>query len=91
MLREGNGTAQQCAFNLMSIIQGECPYDRCKGMDAGISDLPSTGALGPIITAAAWVLKYYEPRAQAGDISLLIEDAMQGRYRVASGMLVNNG
>jgi hypothetical protein len=91
MLAEGNGTAQQCAFNLMSMIQGECPYDRCKGMDAAISDQPSTGALGSIVTATAWVLKYYEPRAQAGDIGLLVESALQGRYRIVSGMLVDNG
>lgn len=87
MLAQGNGEAEQCTFNLMSMIQGECPYDRCRGLDADITDLPSSAALGTIATSAAWLLMNYEPRVSADDAGLTVENAVQGRYRIATGVI----
>jgi len=80
----GNGSAQQCAFNLLSTIRGECPYERCKGLSAEISDLPMTGAFGEIVTEASWNLRYYEPRVKPQDINLVMQDFLTAKFRIAT-------
>lgn len=82
MLSSGNGTAQQCLFNLLSITRGECPYERCKGLPAEVSDSPSTSTFGQIATESIWNARYYEPRAEIDDVLPIAEDALKGRYRI---------
>ena len=38
MLAKGNGTPIQCVQNLLSIIRGEVPFERVKGLDARLID-----------------------------------------------------
>jgi hypothetical protein len=91
MLASGNGTAQQCAFNLLSLVQGECAYDRCRGLAAELTDRPTMSVMGEVVSEACWVLKYYEPRVQTEDINLAIEEIMEARYRLAAALEVGEG
>lgn len=86
MKAEGNGSAQTCAYNLLSMVRGEVPYDRLRGMDAGITDAPMTTAFGRVAENVNWVLKYYEPRASTEDTSLLIEDVVKGKFKIAAAV-----
>lgn len=87
MLASGNGSAQQCARNLIDMIRGECPYDRLRGLDGDLTDTPMTGAFGLVAEDVGWTIKYYEPRADAQDTALLIEDAIKGRFRVGTSIV----
>ncbi|MBQ7564593.1 MAG: early E1A protein [Lachnospiraceae bacterium] len=87
MVATGNGTAQQCVHNLLSIIRGENPYERCKGIDSGLTDKPFTGSFGLLVEEANWVIKNYEPRATSEDATVMIEDVLQGRFRIAASVL----
>lgn len=91
MLSTGNGTPQQCVFNLLSIVQGENPYERCKGLSAEISDQPLTQAMGMVITESEWNVKNYEPRADVEDINLVMEDVIKGRFGIGTGIKTGNG
>ncbi len=91
MLAVGNGTPQQCVFNLLSIVRGENPYERCKGMSAELSDQPLTKVMGEIVTEAIWNVKNYEPRADAEDINLVMDDVLKGRYLVGTMVSTGNG
>lgn len=88
MLAMRNGTAQQCACNLLMMVRGECPYDRLRGLDGDITDAPMTGAFGMVAEDVSWVLKYYEPRADAQDTALLIEDVIKGKFRIGTSIVV---
>ncbi len=91
MLAAGNGTPQQCVFNLLSIVRGENPFERCKGMSAELSDAPLSQVMGEVVTEAAWNVKNYEPRAETEDINLVMEDVLRGRYRIGTGIITGNG
>lgn len=88
MLAMRNGTAQRCACNLLQMIRGECPYDRMRGLDGDITDAPMTGAFGMVAEDVSWTLKYYEPRADAQDTALLIEDVIKGKFRIGASIVV---
>lgn len=88
MLATGNGTAGQCARNLLSIVRGECPYERCKGLDADLTDAPMTGVFGRVAEDVSWVLKYYEPRVSPEDTSLMIENVLQGKFKIGAAMSI---
>lgn len=88
MLSTGNGTPQQCAANLLMMIRGECPYDRLRGLDGDITDAPVTGAFGLVAEDVGWTLKYYEPRADAQDTALLMEDVIKGKFRIGTSIAV---
>ena len=91
MLSAGNGTPQQCVLNLMSIIKGEAPFERCKGLSAEIADKPLTSSFGEVVTETSWNIIYYEPRAKDENISMVVEDAIRGRYRAAAAIVTNGG
>ena len=86
MLSAGNGTAQQCARNLLSMVRGECPYERCKGIDPDLTDAPLSGAFGMIAEEVQWVLKNYEPRVTQEDASLIAEAAFSGDFRTVAAI-----
>ena len=91
MLAAGNGKPEQCVFNLMSIIKGEAPFERCKGISAEVSDKPLTASFGEVVTETSWNIMYYEPRAKDQNISMVVEDAIRGRYRAAAAIETNGG
>ena len=47
--------------NLLSMYQGECPFERLKGMDPTLIDAPASYAKSKIIEHVKWLLKTYEP------------------------------
>lgn len=85
----GNGTPQQCVLNLMSMVRGECPFERCKGLADDLSGQPVTGVFGEIITEVAWNIKNYEPRAQAEDINLIMQDFLKGKFTLGATVLTS--
>lgn len=59
--------------NLLSMYQGECPFERLKGMDPTLIDMPATLARPKIIEHVKWLLKTYEPDLTV--VSVAIYDA----------------
>ena len=45
MRKEGNGSPEVCAENLMNTVRGECAHDRVKGINARIIDMPAEKAV----------------------------------------------
>lgn len=88
MIAYGNGEPQRCAANLIMMVRGECPYDRLRGIDGDITDAPMTGAFGLVAEDVSWTLKCYEPRADAQDTALLIEDVIKGKFRIGTSVVV---
>lgn len=87
----GNGTPQQCVLNLMSMVKGECPYERCKGLDDSLSGQPVTGVFGEVVTEVYWNLQNYEPRAKEQDINLIMQDFIRGKATIATSLITNGG
>ena len=62
MLKSGNGDPRQCAENLLRIVRGEVPYDRVRGIDGSIVDMPEDDARIELEQDAKWNIENYEPR-----------------------------
>ncbi len=84
MLASGNGNKQTCVNNLLSIIRGEVPYDRLRGLDARIIDKPGGEADDELRQDAVWVLETYEPRAEVQQIQVTHDDAANGQFSVSA-------
>lgn len=84
MLASGNGNKQTCVNNLLSIIRGEIPYDRLRGLDARIIDKPGGEADDELRQDAVWVLETYEPRAEVQQIQVTRDDAANGQFSVSA-------
>lgn len=82
MLSSGNGNPEICVHNLLAIVQGENPYERCKGVDIDITDSPVGEAIGIIAAEVVQVLEEYEPRMEMDDIVTVADDVLAGRYRL---------
>lgn len=65
MKKEGNGEAKTCLENLTSIIRGEIPFDRVRGIDARIIDKPENEAREELKAEIIWNAETYEPRVEA--------------------------
>lgn len=87
----GNGTPQQCVHNLMSIVRGECPFERCKGMASDITGQPLTSVFGEMVTEVYWNINNYEPRAKAENINLIIQDYIKGKTTLSAALNTNGG
>ena len=44
--------------------------------------------LAVVAEDVSWTLKYYEPRADAQDTALLIEDVIKGKFRIGTSIVV---
>ena len=84
MLASGNGNKKICVNNLLSIVRGEVPYDRLRGLDARIIDKPSGEADDELCQDAMWVLETYEPRAEIQQIQVTQDDAANGQFSVSA-------
>lgn len=82
MKSSGNGNKFRCVENLLSIIRGEVPYDRLRGMDPRMIDRPAPEVQGAILQEAAWLVETYEPRAVLDGISIENAGAYDGRFSV---------
>ena len=82
MKATGNGNPEQCAVNLLRITRGEVPYDRIKGRDAALVDMPSTSAAREAEADAEWLIETYEPRMKVESIDISSTLANVGEFGV---------
>lgn len=82
MLKSGNGRPKKCVENLLSIIRGEIPFDRVRGMDARIMDKASDTAKDEFEQDALWNIRTYEPRIEPADVNISINDKKGGDFTV---------
>ena len=91
MKSSGNGKPEQCAANLLMMTQGEVPYERLKGLSAGLIDMP-----GALVTAEAgadieWLLTTYEPRVDINSLDIEALPGAEGDYGINTGLAVLGG
>lgn len=66
----GNGTAQICVQNILSITRGEVPYIRGMGIDGSLYDKPSELVKPLIIADAQEQIETYEERVEVNGITI---------------------
>lgn len=83
MKASGNGDPMQCVSNLIRIVRGENPYERCKGLDPRLIDKPYSVYEEAIRKDVLWNIRTYEPRVDVDkvDINALLEQ--QGHFAFA--------
>ena len=80
MLKSGNGDPKKCVENLVSIIRGEVPFDRVRGMDARTIDKPADEARFEFENDARWNVETYEPRADLSKAEITVNEAENGGF-----------
>lgn len=91
MRSSGNSLPSVCANNLLRIVRGEVPFDRVKGLGAGITDQPFTEANADLEADAAWLIETFEPRAQLIGIDVTRSDAINGGFAVTGNFTEKEG
>lgn len=87
MKATGNGATQQCVENLLSIIRGENPMERVKGIDTRFVDKIQDDAKEDIKEDVKWLLKTYEPRTSIENVEITVEEQENGQYHIAAIMI----
>ena len=82
MLKTGNGEPKKCVENLVSIVRGEVPFDRVRGIDARIIDSPSEEAAQDLQQEALWNVETYEPRVNADRTEINAVEAEKGGFKL---------
>lgn len=75
-----NGTPKQCVENLLSMVRGENPMERVKGIDARWFDRPEGQAAEGLVEDANWLIRTYEPRVNVEDVKISIAEQQDGSY-----------
>lgn len=70
MKAKGNGHPALCAHNILRCVQGEVPYERLKGFDPKLIDLPTQEASVKARQHIDWLIEHLEPRVNAGGFSI---------------------
>lgn len=83
MLKSGNGDPRQCAENLLRIVRGEVPYDRVRGIDGSIVDMPEDDARIELEQDAKWNIENYEPRIAVEEAEIDAEIAENGDFKLS--------
>lgn len=78
MKAHGNGTPETCASNLLHIVRGEVPFDRVRGRDGSLVDLPDP--TDDVIADAEWVLETYEPRVDVESATSQLKQPLTGDF-----------
>lgn len=68
MLSSGNSNAEITASNLIRITRGEVPYDRIKGIDGSLNDMPTEKIASDIENDVRETIEEYEPRVDVKDV-----------------------
>lgn len=91
MKASGNGDPMQCVSNLIRIVRGENPYERCKGLDPRLIDKPYSISDEAIRKDVLWNIRTYEPRVNVEKINIeaLLEE--QGQFALKIGAESNGG
>ncbi len=82
MRKEGNGNPEVCAENLMNTVRGECTYDRVKGINARIIDMPAEEAEFEAQEDARWNVETYETRIDVEEVSVSVEIGPDGEFSI---------
>lgn len=94
MKASNNGTVQQCITNLLRMVRGECPFERCKGLDPSHTDKPTETVAPDVQQDVFWLLGIYEPRVAVDSVDVSRADA-EGTLRITvnleGGGAVSNG
>jgi phage baseplate assembly protein W len=88
---KGNGDPAVCANNLLRIFRGEVPFERVKGLDPRMIDLPANEANVSIQQDAEWLLSTYEPRANVNSVNIQASDAAAGGFIVTADITEKEG
>lgn len=91
MRASGNGDVNVCVNNLLRTFRGEVPFERVKGLNPRIIDLPADEAEIELRQDAEWLLENYEPRAVLEDVVFDDEDAMRGGFSVSAKIKEREG
>lgn len=91
MKAKGNGTPQVCINNLLQLFRGEVPYERVKGLDPRLVDMPAAVSSGHLRQDADWLIDTYEPRAQIKSITVTQTDAVNGGFSVVADIESREG
>lgn len=86
MLSRGNGNPMNCISNLLRITRGECAYDRIKGIDSRVQDMPSETAKPLIMADAKWLIQRYEPRVNVESLDIESLIAHEGHFGINVGV-----
>lgn len=86
MLKKGNGEPKKCVENLASIIRGEVPFDRVRGIDARIIDMPSEEAMQTFEEEIRWNIETYEPRVDANNTTINVSQDDEGELVLDIGI-----
>lgn len=84
MKSSGNGKPERCANNLLLIVRGEVPYQRVKGLNPHMIDLPHDTAMQGIELSARWNIENYEPRVAVRSIDFGRSSDGRGDYAVTA-------
>ena len=82
MRKEGNGSPEVCAENLMNTVRGECAHDRVKGINARIIDMPAEKAEFEAQEDARWNVETYETRIDVEEVSVSVEIGPDGEFSI---------
>ena len=91
MIAKGNGAPAVCANNLLKIVRGEVPFERVKGLDPRMIDIPAGEANISIQQDADWLLSTYEPRADVKSVNVQASDAVAGGFIVTADITEKEG
>lgn len=80
-----------CANNLLRLVRGEVPFDRVKGLDPRIIDLPEAEAKPEMDADAAWLIETFEPRVQFNGIKVAHSNSVNGGLVVTANVTEKEG
>ena len=80
MQASGNGNAEICTKNLMSLFTGSVPYARAKGINAANIDRPVTTVIARLATETRKMIEKYEPRAEVNNSIIKNQLAEMGYF-----------
>lgn len=91
MKASGNSNPMQCVQNLVCIVRGENPYERCKGIDPTIIDQPYDIAKILLKQDVEWLIETYEPRVNLNDVDLDSLLSEEGAFRLLINATLKGG
>ena len=84
MKSSGNGEPQTCVQKLLSMVRGENPMERLKGLDTKFIDLKEDEAIVGTKEDARWLIKTYEPRVNIEDFEVDFIKNSNGEYGITA-------
>lgn len=70
MKAHGNSSKKTCALNVLSIVRGEAPYARTKGVDPRTRDGSADEQRELTLADARNIVDLFEPRVQYGAVEV---------------------